>query len=163
MLQAPIGCSHRASAFLRTAFFLVRSLDGRRIFQSSRQRLQRCTRNSLILFGGALNAVRGFITAPCAHSSPMFDERHFPNEHKCAGCSVTVTVTHEDVQDVPSSPSMSVLEAVEYVMRERRGWSIEPSWGGFCPNCIDVNSEGHRGRGDHSIPSIGVTVSIWAN
>ena len=48
----------------------------------------------------------------------MFDERHFPYEYECEGCSKTATVTHEDVQDVPSYFATStVAEAVAWVAR----------------------------------------------
>ena len=60
----------------------------------------------------------------------MFDERHFPYEYECEECSAMATVTHEDVQDVPSYFATStVAEAVEYVMERRRGWSLG-SFGG---------------------------------
>jgi hypothetical protein len=32
----------------------------------------------------------------------MFDEEHFPRTYECEGCPETATVTHKDVQDVPS-------------------------------------------------------------
>jgi len=68
----------------------------------------------------------------------MFDERHFPYQHECAGCGITATVEHEDVQDVPSYLVTSgVAEAVEYVMSSRRGWSLESMHGPFCPDCVD--------------------------
>ena len=68
----------------------------------------------------------------------MFDERHFPYEYECEGCSRTAPVTHEDVQDVPSYLVTSgVAEAVEYVMSSRRGWSLGSIRGALCPSCID--------------------------
>lgn len=67
--------------------------------------------------------------------APMFDERHFPYEYECDGCSASVTVKHEDVQDVPSYlRTRTVAEAVEYVITSRREWSIE-SRGALCPDC----------------------------
>lgn len=51
----------------------------------------------------------------------MFDERHFPYEYECDGCGTSATVTHEDVQDVPSYLATStVAKAVEYVITDRR-------------------------------------------
>ena len=68
----------------------------------------------------------------------MFDERHFPYEYECDGCGASATVTHEDVQDVPSHfHARTVAEAVEYVMTSRRGWSLESMRGALCPNCVD--------------------------
>lgn len=68
----------------------------------------------------------------------MFDERHFPYEYECEGCSKTATVTHEDVQDVPSYLVTSgVAGAVEYVMSSRRGWSLESMQSPFCRDCVD--------------------------
>jgi hypothetical protein len=65
----------------------------------------------------------------------MFDERHFPYEYECEGCPKTATVTHEDV---PSYLVTSgVAEAVEYVMINRRRWSLESMHGPFCPACAD--------------------------
>lgn len=67
----------------------------------------------------------------------MFDERHFPYQYECEGCGREATVTHEDVQSVPSYfRTRTVAEAVEYVM-ERRGWSLESMEGAFCPDCVD--------------------------
>ena len=66
----------------------------------------------------------------------MFDERHFPYEYECEGCSKTATVTHEDVQDVPSYFATSaVAETVEYVMTRRREWSLGSLDGARCPEC----------------------------
>ncbi len=68
----------------------------------------------------------------------MFDEAHFPREYECEGCSTTATVTHEDVQDVPSFlATTTVAEAVEYVMTERRRWSLQSFEGAFCPACTE--------------------------
>jgi hypothetical protein len=68
----------------------------------------------------------------------MFDEQHFPYEYECEGCSRAATVSHEDVQDVPSFlAATTVAEAVEYVMTERRRWSIESFEGAFCPDCTE--------------------------
>jgi len=65
----------------------------------------------------------------------MFDERHFPYDYECSGCNTMATVTHEDVQDVPSFlRTQTIAEAVEYVMTSRREWSIVPK-GALCPDC----------------------------
>ena len=66
----------------------------------------------------------------------MFDEEHFPREYECEGCSTTATVTHEDVQDVPSFlAATTVAEAVEYAMTESRWWSLQSIAAAFCPAC----------------------------
>ncbi len=68
----------------------------------------------------------------------MFDERHFPYQYECEGCGATATVTHEDVQDVPSYLATSTVdEAVEYVMTSRRGWSLQAMEGALCRSCVD--------------------------
>ena len=69
----------------------------------------------------------------------MFDERHFPYEYDCEDCSASATVTHEDVQAVPSYLiNSTAAKAVEYVMERRRGWSLGSFGGAHCPNCTDV-------------------------
>lgn len=71
----------------------------------------------------------------------MFDEEHFPRTYECEGCPETSTVTHEDVQDVPSFlAATTAAEAVEYVMTERRRWSLEPLEVAFCPTCTERRS-----------------------
>jgi len=66
----------------------------------------------------------------------MFDERHFPYEYECGGCGAAVTVTHEDVQDVPSYfRTRTVAEAVEYVMTEQRHWALSGLEDSQCPEC----------------------------
>lgn len=68
----------------------------------------------------------------------MFDERHFPYEYECDGCSTSTIVTHEDVQDVPSYLAASTAaEAVESVVTNRWGWSLESGRGALCPDCVD--------------------------
>jgi hypothetical protein len=68
----------------------------------------------------------------------MFDEEHFPYEYECEGCTRAATVTYEDVQDVPAFlATTTVAEAVEYVMTERRMWSIQSFKGALCPDCIE--------------------------
>jgi predicted nucleic acid-binding Zn ribbon protein len=68
----------------------------------------------------------------------MFDERHFPYEYECDQCGATATVEHEDVQDVPSYlTTSSVAAAVEHVMTQRRGWSLQAMGGALCPGCAD--------------------------
>lgn len=68
----------------------------------------------------------------------MFDEERFPYEYECEGCPETATVTYKDVQDVPSFlAATTVEEAVEYVMTERRRWSLESFEGAFCPTCTE--------------------------
>jgi hypothetical protein len=68
----------------------------------------------------------------------MFEKQHFPREYKCEGCSRAATVTHEDVQDVPSFlAATTVAEAVEYVMTERRRWSLQSFEGALCPDCAE--------------------------
>lgn len=72
----------------------------------------------------------------------MFDENHFPYQYECSGCDTTATVTHENVQDVPSYlTTSSVAEAVEYVMTNRRGWTIQPMDDSLCPKCADTASD----------------------
>ena len=69
----------------------------------------------------------------------MFDERHFPYEYECEDCSASATVTHGDVQDVPSYFAASTAaEAVEYVMENGRGWSLGSFGSARCPDCTDV-------------------------
>lgn len=71
----------------------------------------------------------------------MFDERHFPYQYECSGCDATATVTHEDVQDVPSYlATTTVAEVAEYVMTRRRGWSLESMQGALCPSCGEAAS-----------------------
>lgn len=68
----------------------------------------------------------------------MFDERHFSYEYECEDCSATTTVTHEDVQQIPAFfATKPVAEAVEYVMTERRRWSLQSFEGARCPDCVD--------------------------
>jgi len=68
----------------------------------------------------------------------MFDQHHFPYQYECENCGTSTTVTHEDVQDVPSHfVTSTVAEAVEYVMTSRRGWSTDGLKGALCPDCVD--------------------------
>ncbi|WP_103028698.1 hypothetical protein [Salinibacter altiplanensis] len=70
----------------------------------------------------------------------MFDKRHFPCKYECENCSEVATVTHEDVQGVPSLTTFSAAEAVEYVMEHRRGWSLGTFGGARCPGCTDMEA-----------------------
>ena len=66
----------------------------------------------------------------------MFDKRHFPYEYECDGCDAAATIEYEDVQDVPVFLMVGdVAEAVEYVMTERRGWSLKAMDKALCPGC----------------------------
>lgn len=70
--------------------------------------------------------------------SPMFDESHFPYEYECAECSKVATVTHEDIQDVPSRFATSTVdEAVEHLMTQGQNWFLKPKRGAVCSNCVD--------------------------
>ncbi|WP_103030003.1 hypothetical protein [Salinibacter altiplanensis] len=78
----------------------------------------------------------------------MFDEQRFPYEYECAGCEAAVTVAHEDVQDVPSYLATSTAgEAAEYVMTERRGWSLGSGEGHCCPACTDAGDSAEPDTG----------------
>lgn len=66
----------------------------------------------------------------------MFDEERFPHEYHCQRCGASATVTHEDVQYVPSYLfTRSAIAAAEYVI-SRRGWSLESREGILCPECV---------------------------
>ena len=72
----------------------------------------------------------------------MFDERHFPYEQECVECEKVASITHEDVQDVPSYLATSkAAEDVKYVMTQRRGWSLESAKGPFCPDCAGSTTQ----------------------